>query len=287
MKPELKASSIEAMSEYNTVYSRMNKLSICKLFSVLKEIEEYGIEGFTRRIIDSNGYSATFSTSKLWKDEEFKLGCQEEARDHFSLEVPKAKIEKRKIITRSSDKLDTEFLRRMDWKRINNSVIVLDFEQKNIEMSYFICPRNDPEMRDSIINNLEYFTSLIESVRQELEFITSSSEFNAKKTLTLNSKSLSVLSSQVNSFKLKEKKQVWVNGVSVDLSLREIEVLSLLKFGLNNKIISQKCNLGISRVKKIVEELKYKLCALRREDLRFLAYKVVLKEKNGVKFYEK
>ncbi len=281
IRPELKLSSIEAMKEYWTVFSRMDKLSLCKLFSVLKEIEGYGINGFTRRVIDKRGYSATLSTSKLWKEVEFEPGCQEEASKHFSTEVPKAKIKKLQILTRSSDKTDTDFLRRMDWKRINNSVIILDFKDDNIKMNYFICDQKKPMMRDKIISDLCYFAALLDNIGQELDFLTSSVEFNAKKTPTLSLEALNKVGSQLNSFSSRQKKQVWINGTIVELSLRELEVLSNLKYGLSNEIISQRCTIGVSRIKKIVEELKYKLCVMRRQDLKTLAYKIIVKEKAG------
>jgi DNA-binding CsgD family transcriptional regulator len=246
----------------------LEKLSINKtniLVNGLVQMQKFGVDSFSVRTIDKQGRSAMFCTNFIWpkliSDEIFA----EDFKKHVSSELVYSRKNKIKIVSRSGDKTHSSFLQTLEKQGHNNSIIVNDFNKNQIEITYFIANPKFPQDRDIILNNLAQLHFIKNNLDTVLQEIFSSKEFHLKKQSLLNSSAIDYFWHK----DITEKKTVnlSVDNKEISLTVRELECLSLLRFGASNIFISDTLGISVETVKSHLQNAKFKMGVESRKEL--------------------
>ncbi len=269
MSDALPGEMIQVIADYLPVLNRMSAKKRGDLISGIIQMQKYGVEAFASRLIYQNGYSSMFCTSVRWKamyrDEDF----HKDFMNHVSYELVDLYKHKTSLVSRSRDKTYNKFLNQLENAGVNNSVIINEFHKDKIEVIYFMADPAKPENRDLIINNLEILSYIRSSIKPALQEIYLSKEFAAKKELLLTPSAIDILWNKLGN---KNKNiNLYINGQEIDLTFRDLEHLSFLRFGSTNHFIAEHLNLSIETVKRNLVELKHKFVVSERNDLIKLA----------------
>lgn len=255
----------KVIAPYLPVLERMGINKSNTLLSGIARMKKYGVESYSERIIYKNGYSSIFCTSVPWakmnKDEKF-YECY---KNHLSPELVRIFQNKTTLVSRSKDRTSTPFLKVLEEGGMNNSVIIHEFHDDKIKLTYFTGASDDPEARDLIISNLECLNWIKQHFQPALQDIFLSNEFRVKRELILNSSAREFIWHRSS----KDKKE---NILSFpikysNITLKELECLRYLRFGASNQIIANNLNISIETVKYHLSNLKQKLSLTSRNEL--------------------
>ena len=246
----------------------LKKLSINKINSFvngLVQMQKYGVDSFSVRTVDKQGRSAMFCTNFIWPSLISNEDFVKDFKKHISSELAFSHKNKIKVISRSGDKTYSPFLNKLEKAGHNNSIIVNDFNKNQIEITYFIANPKFPQDRDIILNNLTQLHFIKNNLDTVLQEIFSSKEFHLKKQPLLNSSAIEYLWDK----DITEKKRVKfsINNKEINLTVRELECLSLLRFGASNIFISDTLGISVETVKNHLQNAKFKMGVASRKEL--------------------
>lgn len=265
MSDILPAKIIQVIEDYLPVIASMSARKRNDLISGILQMQKYGVEAFANRVIYPNGYSSMFCTSVNWKKMNRDQNFQNDFINHVSHELVNLYKNKISLVSRSSDKIYNKFLTKLEDAGVNNSVIINEFHKDRIEVIYFMADPAKPEDRDLILNNLELLSFIRKSIKPALNEIFLSKEFEAKKELLLNSSAVDVLWNKLGS--INQNINLCLAGQELDLTYRELEYLTLLRFGSSNQFIAQNLKTSVETVKRNLSELKLKFSVSEKNDL--------------------
>jgi DNA-binding CsgD family transcriptional regulator len=265
---------VTALSEYMPAISRLDKDKQSRFVLAVSELKAWRVSGFSLRKIDNKGMGTTISNHFPWKMEEGNKECQQEEIEHFSKELPYLKKENLNLITRSSDKLGSDFLHRMQRCGINNSVINVDFSNKQeINMAYLVCEPDKPEQRDALLNNQQFLQQIVGHLMPVIDSISLERGFKAKKRKLLTDDALNELFSLHSNTPTKSHKklQVFLNGMTATLTACECKCLYYLGLELSSNVIGQRLLIRSSTVRTHINSIKDKLYIEDTEDLSVIS----------------
>lgn len=259
----------QVIGHYLPVLTRMGSKKSSILLEGIASMRKYGVESYSERIVYKNGYSSIFCTSVNWakmpKDEKFYKNY----RNHLSSELTRILQNKSPLISRSRDRVSTPFLKALDEGGMNNSVILHEFYEDKIKISYFTGAADNPDARDFIVSNLEYLNWIKTNFQPALQDIFVSNEFKSRKELILTSSAREII---WDGSAKKKKQKVALPMKYSNITLKEIECLKYLKFGASNKVIADNLNISIDTVKYHLSKLKQKLSLTSRNELIKIAH---------------
>jgi DNA-binding CsgD family transcriptional regulator len=248
-----------------TVLKKIPSEEINLLINGLIQMRDFGVNSFAVRLIDKKGYSAMFCTNVLWPpligDNNFYI----DFKNHISTELSQLYKNKSNIISRAGDKIHSPFLEKLEQSGQNNSIIINNFYNDRIEVIYFMADPNFPENRDKILNNLEQLKFIKKSFDPILRKIINSNEFKKKKTLLLTPSSIDFIWKR--DFKEDKQINIFLGEEQFLFSIRELECLSLLRFGASNIFIAETLGVSVETVKSYLLRIKYKLNTTSRKRL--------------------
>jgi len=255
----------KVISDYLPVLNRMENTKSNTLISGILRMKRYGVESYSERIIYKNGYSSIFCTSISWakmkKDEKF----YDQFKNHVSPELVRIFQNKTALVSRSGDRVSTPFLKALDEGGMNNSIIIHEFYDNKIRITYFTGAPDNPEARDSIVSNLECLNLIKQCCQPALQDIFSSNEFNAKKQLILTPLAREIIWDK--SSKDNKRNALTLPIKYSNLTQKEIECLSFLRYGGSNQCIANSLNISVETVKYHLANLKIKLSLSSRSEL--------------------
>ena len=206
-----------------------------------------------------------FCTNKLWpeliKDNQFFT----DFKNHISTELALTHKNKTGIISRSGDKTQSVFLRKLQQAKQNNSIIINEFFHDRIEVTYFMADPDFPSDRDRILNHLEQLKLIKNSLDVVLRKIQNSQEFHAKKVLLLTQSSVDAIWG--NSCVENKPINVLLENRQIQFTFRELECLSILRFGASNMFIAEALKISVETVKSHLQSIKYKSNSCSRKQL--------------------
>jgi len=246
-------------------FERVGRSEAKILIDALADMGKYGVDSFGYRQIYKNGYSSLFSTNPSWKAIDKTSEFLKSMRSHMGCEIIQAKYSNRTLVTRSSDKVHTDFLSKLESSQVNNSVVKYIFKKSFVEVFYYMCNTEKPETRDIMLNNMDCINFLQNKITQVLHKISESKKFRGDQELVLDpGVSREVLGSKLNKSKTYN---ILLLNQEINFTYRELECLILLKFGCNNNFIAPKLGVSIHTIKSYISSLKNKLGVSERSEL--------------------
>lgn len=152
---------------------------------------------------------------------------------------------------------------------IDNSIGIYKFTSKRIDSFFFIIDVAEGERRDVLINNFRFLEKHANSLSKKMDAFQKQMEIS-KYDIMLDKEVCSLIFP-------KKKKEKYINvileGKSINLTSREIDILLLLSSATSNKVISDTLGVGIKSVEKYISSLKSKFCINSKNELISLANK--------------
>jgi DNA-binding CsgD family transcriptional regulator len=247
------------------ILEKLNINKINNFVNGLIQMQKCGVDSFSVRTIDKQGRSAMFCTNFIWPSLISNEDFIQDFKKHISSELAYSNKNKIKIISRSGDKTHSSFLQKLEKVGHNNSIIVHDFDKNKIEITYFIANPKFPQNRDIILNNFQQLNFIKNNLNTVLKEIFSSKEFHLKKQPLLNRSSIDFIWDKG----VTEQKTVnfLIDYKEISLTVRELECLSLLRFGTSNIFISDTLGSSVETVKSHLQNAKFKMGVLSRQEL--------------------
>jgi DNA-binding CsgD family transcriptional regulator len=247
------------------ILEKLNINKINNFVNGLIQMQKCGVDSFSVRTIDKQGRSAMFCTNFIWPSLISNEDFIQDFKKHISSELAYSHKNKIKIISRSGDKTHSSFLQKLEKVGHNNSIIVHDFDKNKIEITYFIANPKFPQNRDIILNNFQQLNFIKNNLNTVLKEIFSSKEFHLKKQPLLNRSSIDFIWDKG----VTEQKTVnfLIDYKEISLTVRELECLSLLRFGTSNIFISDTLGISVETVKSHLQNAKFKMGVLSRQEL--------------------
>jgi DNA-binding CsgD family transcriptional regulator len=256
--------------DYGSLLKHLTNDQINVLKNAIVNLKTLGVSAYAERFIDLQGNSIKICNNYKWKELENDRNFFEDFSCYASLELSDNFKLKNKIITRSRDKLSHSFLQRLEQERLNSSVIVNEFYNKCIAISYFMVDPSVPQNRDLILNNLK----IIELIRKEIQTILlhlfMSDKINQNKKVLLSKESIGIIFDP----RLRAKSILHYNPGLRELTPREIDCLKNLRIGTSNKYLSNKLQISIDTVKFHLNNIKLKTGLVSRDELISLSYQL-------------
>ena len=247
------------------ILEKLNINKINNFVNGLIQMQKCGVDSFSIRIIDKQGRSAMFCTNFIWPSLISNGDFVEDFKKHISSELAYSHKNKIKIISRSGDKTHSLFLQKLEKVGHNNTIIVNDFNKNKVEVTYFIANPKFPQNRDIILNNLQQLHFIKNNLNTVLQEIFSSKEFHLKKQPLLNGSAIDCIWDK----DLTEQKALnfFIDHKEISLTVRELECLSLLRFGASNIFISDTLGISVETVKSHLQNTKFKMGVASRQEL--------------------
>lgn len=265
----LRSDQMESINPFTKVIKRLPKQEFLRISNILQYVTIGGKVELAIRRIDKNGQSAMLTTSEKWHHLESLKGFYCDMSIHKSYELIKCKKLGQNILTRSSNKTNTAFLKALNKNGFDNTVLFHKINNQYIYTIYLIGNNSDPYLKDVILNQLSKIKNLFEMVQPTLDFIFSSKEIiKIKKQLLLPSvkEQLFTSNSDHHSLLLKSDKG------DITLSKDEIRYLYCIGFNYTCGEIIEHCKLLGSvktraAVKGGIERIKNKIGLYKKEEL--------------------
>ncbi len=259
------------MSLYHNVIEQMPQIQKSGLLGVLSQLGHIGVESFGYRVIDHHGMSAVFSTCDKWLSLPYNTNFHDVMVDHMNKEVMMMLKNQQQFITRSQDKINSEYLSILTQYEVNNSVVVYKFHPEKIELFFLFA--NSAEKRDIILNNLPYISTIINTLDTQLHGIANSHVFlNDKKKLLSEQVIQQVFRQQkLLPNRQRGKLEVKYANQTIFLSVRELHCFSMVGLGLSNKSIAIKMGISDLTVKDYITMWKQIFTVGSRDMLSELA----------------
>ena len=237
----------------------------------LKQLKKYGVDHLGYRYFLPDGRSFGCPTVEPW----YKINRTEEfynaMKEYLSAELSRLYDNGFSYVARSKDHKNNIYL---DWLvklKLDNSIGLYKFNPKRIDSFFFILESGNGEQRDLLINNrkwLEYHVNGLSKKMDNLQL----------QMLKLNKNEI-ILDKEIclRIFKARNNqhihKTIMLDGRSIDLTSREIEVLlSLAEVG-STKFVALNLDISIKAVEKHIHKLKEKFCINSKSELINIANK--------------
>lgn len=265
----LSPEELDNISDYWPVLERMSSQKRNALFDGLGQMKKLGVDSFAIRVIDKRGYSAMFCTNVLWPNLMNNEEAYADFRKHISSELVSLYRNNCSLTSRSGDKIDSPFLKKLQKYNQNNSIIINNFLEDEIVIIYFMAHPQRPQDRDIIMNNLQQLNFIKKTLEPSLKEIVNSPEFCAKKELLLHKIATNVIWEKDV---VKDRGGYFsLFGRDIDLTTRELENLYLMRSGASNKFIAEELGVSAETVKRQIYVLKNKLQVNSKKKLVELA----------------
>ena len=254
------------IENYGTVIRSLGEEQRALLKDTIYCLRQFGVSSYAERLIDRDGNSLKICNCSKWKQLEEDKCFFRDFREHASSELLINLKLNNKIITRSSDKIQHSFLRRLEKEGLNSSVIIVEAHKQLITISYFMVDSTQPQQRDMILNNLK----TIESTRKKIQalfvdlFLSNKIKKNKKPFLSKNFLE-SIVKKPTNNVGT-----TFSNKIAATLTTREAQCLEILKNGASNKLIAKSLNISIETVKFHLKNIKQKTGISLRSCLAYL-----------------
>jgi DNA-binding CsgD family transcriptional regulator len=263
---------ISAPLEYKNIIQNTSSDSLNKLINFFKEIDDLGVMGFGYRCFWKNGETSIFAINKEWYDlvniAGFKLLNLAFVRSELLLSVKS----NTNFLTRSSDKINNEYLATLDCTSINNGVVLYNYSRSRVDVFYFHCV--NPEGRDFLLNKLNVIQALLSKNIEIFRCIIDSNEFSSFRTHCLNQEQrLMCFNDSSSNNIISHGANININGRDVKLSSTDIECLFFLKYGSSITYIAERVGRSPSTIKDRMRSLRDKLHVQTKDELTLLARK--------------
>jgi DNA-binding CsgD family transcriptional regulator len=248
---------------YNPILQHFKGDEIYELKNTILGLKDFGISAYAERIINLCGNSIKFCNSEEWGVLEQEKPFFNDFSEHVSLELVRNFKYRNKIITRSKDKIFNNFLQKLENKNLNNSVIVNEFHENYITISYFMVDPSLPVNRDVILSNI----NAIEAIRKKT--LDSIIKLFLSKKLCKYQKKLLTKEAREIIFKPVDKSMIQLNwnGFFYEPTSREGDCLYILSTGASNKLIARCLKISTETVKFHLKNLRDKTGASSRDEL--------------------
>jgi len=227
----------------------------------LDSLNVYGIDYFMYRAFTKTGESFSFSTQDQWyclkKTEDF---C-EAMRVHFENEITHLYCNKLKYVTRSGESVKNEYLRQLALNGMGNGVGIYKFKKERIESFFFYSISENAYARDIIINHLNSLENSTQFLSKKINHLMASNkQYVLSNTLPLKFHNSEVLFQEQKLSKHFKTKNVelLINGQQVFFTLRELELLTVLKYSYSNKEVSNRLGISVRTVEGFIEKIRSK-----------------------------
>jgi DNA-binding CsgD family transcriptional regulator len=193
---------------------------------------------------------------------------------HMSDEIFSMRESHNKYITRSGDKITSQYLAILQEYGVNNSLIKYSFTKNKIIIFFFIS--STVKERDTILNNLDYLSILVESIESSLRFIGNTEVFQSQKNPLLKQNVVDLLfNEKYRSIQCSRRGiKIPYQGKYIDITKRELDCLVLITKCFVNKEIAKRLHISHHTVKTHVNHLKEKFCLNSRFDLLLHTHKM-------------
>ena len=271
----LNEDNAKALGSYLKIIERADQSIVLPFFLTVTELRKYGIE-YNVRHIDWLGRGGTISTCGKWKMVEYNNNTITEEKEHFTPELQNANARNLKIITRSSDKVKNNFLSRMEYHGLNNSIIYLDFDTEDTTMKYLMCDPSRPELRDFILTHHDFFKQLIDNTNPLINFLVNSDLFSRSKRQVIERNLLS-RNSLIGDMEAKKfnREELIVGGFKTQLTNCESAYMNYLGLGIDVHNIAKMMNKQNSTVRTHINNLKDKLQVNSMQELRTISRQIL------------
>lgn len=267
----LDKNNVDALGDYMPLIDKAKEETQASYSSTILELKKHNV-GLNVRYIDHNGEGATISSHLPWVIAESSDGSISEEPDHFTPELRYAKDNNLEFLTRSSDKVGSPFLHRMEHYGVNNSLVYLEFNEHQTIMTYLMCDSKRPETRDLLLTHKNFFKQLVNNTRPMTNLIAGSLEFSKKKRIVIKKNNKQgLLCLNTNRAFSNALLEVRINSVIIRLTPCEVKYLNYLSLGIEISDIAKWFNRQISTTRSHIQNLKEKLEANNLNDLRVVA----------------
>lgn len=257
-----------AMTEYSSTIGLLPQQTTNGLLEGLQDLRDMGVADYGYRLVWRNGYSSMITTSKIWVDAFNSNTLHQSMIEHMSEEALQVHRNNLTVLTRSSDKLTSEYLRALDFLGLNNGLVKYHFYKDHIEIVYYVGARNDTFVRDVFLNKI----SLLEKAEQKMFAafveIKASKRFHEQQEIIMNPQIIDSLIGK--KFPLFNDYKVWIDDERCQLetfSYKELSYFVLLRFECSNKYLARHFEVSESTIKQDIAGLKSKLNIKTREGL--------------------
>jgi DNA-binding CsgD family transcriptional regulator len=256
--------------EYKNSFQNTSAESLSKLIAFFTKIDNLGVMGFGYRCFWENGKTSILAMNKEWhgliQSSGFKLVNLAFVKSELLLAVRN----NTNFLTRSRDKINNEYLLKLDSTSVNNGIVLYNYSRTRIDVFYFHCPT--PEDRDFLLNKISDIQSLIDENTRILRSIIDSHEFHSLKTPCLNQEQRLICFCNNNLDDLaSHHTNIDINGKNVRLSPAELECLFFLKFGSSVTYIAECVGRSTSAITDRIQSLKAKLNVQTKDELTLFA----------------
>ena len=252
------------MIEYLPIVNLFSKQMKNDLLEGLQELKDSGVVDYGKRVIQKNGYSTMLTTSKIWIDAFNTKRINENMIRHMSEEVLYVRKNNLTLITRSSDKQTSEYLKTLEILGLNNGLLKYYFYRDRIEITYFVGRQEDSYARDIFFNRISLLEKAETKMLPALIGISASKSFNKQQDIVINPHIMNAIVGKINIPAHNPRREKSFIG---SLNHRDVVYLSYLKFDCSDRFLAHKLAVSESTVKQGLCDLKLKLNVKTREDL--------------------
>lgn len=248
---------------YGPLLESLSQEKIILLRDSILQMQALGVSAYAERFIDPQGYSIKICNSEKWQELEQDAKFFADFSEFVAFELLENLKLKNKIITRSSDKTSHKFLQRLEAEKLNSSVIVNEFHKGCINISYFMVDPSCPQKRDVILNNLTAIEAIRKNIQRSLQDLFLSEKIVKNKKVLIDKSSIDLVFNNIP----KDQITLHLNHKTVNLTQRELDCLAMLRTGASNQFIASRLHISPSTIKFHLNNLKYKIGVISRNDL--------------------
>jgi len=257
----MKLNLLGALDEYSSIIKILPVNMQAALLEGIEELKDNNIIDYGRRFVSRAGCSAIITTSHVWEDAYKNNKLQDDTFSHMSEEILKVQKNNLSVITRSSDKITSEYLKTLESIGLNNGLVKYHFYKSHIEISYFVLNKDNAIGRDHLLNKILLLERAEKKMLVAINSISNTKLFQQKNKIVINPNIANAI------FNNKTPLIHEVDFCFSKLNYREVNYLALLNFECGNRFIAKRMQLSESTVKLDLINLKNKLNIENRADL--------------------
>lgn len=259
-----------APQNYATSLAGSSSADLKCIIEFLQSINQLGVLGFGYRTFLKSGSTSMLALNADWHELMQVEGFEETNLKFVTDELLLAVRNNIRVLTRTRDKTDSNYLSQLDQTSINNGIVIYNYSPTQIEVSYFHCL--EPHDRDFLLNKTQVIQSLIDQSKPALRRLISAENMKLLYRPCLNQQQLKVCFSNLGSMaKSNGAVDVAINGKTIELSNIDIECLYFLKFGGSTTHIAECVGRTPSAIKDRIRSLKDKFDIQTKNELVYVA----------------
>lgn len=264
-----KESLINGPFNYRAAIRKFSAKDQENFIKFVNAIDKLGVMGFGYRCFWKNGETSIFALSEDWNTLDSSNGFKQLHMDYIKAELIYAATNNINVLTRTRDKIEHEYLKKLNTTSVNNGIVIYNYSQTRIEVFYFNC--SNPNDRDFLLNKLGILQNLINECKSVFKNIIDCTEMQELKKICLN-KEQKYICFKDNSFNNKTIAglELTIKGRSLKLSSTDVECLQFLYYGGSIKQIASCIGRSVHATKDRIDILKIKLDVDTKEGLILL-----------------